>query len=436
MLAYHEATKHTVERLRRSPHTLDWDNMPDPFRRYDGAPVLDLPPDGPHFLSNLFFHACAISASKVSPTGMRYALRVNPSSGNLHPTEFHFATRGLSGWPDGVFHYRPDAHVAEQRATGALFDAPLTVLLTTIAWREAWKYRSRAYRYCLLDLGHAWQALVSAAGWLGCPARARFRFADQAMAERFRLPQDEWPMLVLEIFGQDLAVDDRAAQPLVWTPGTPNSLSTETIEYALIHEIHRTTSLEHDDPEEVPLTLPSVSALSDADLPRIVRQRRSALDFEGGSRTISLTQLEALLACAGDDFITLYVYVHRVEGLAAGVYSHHELLRAGDQRLAAAGLSLGQDLAANACVTFSMVADLKRALAVHGMRGYRLAHFQAGTLGQRLYLASEAMGLRSTGIGAFYDDRVHDFLGLTPDQGQVVYHFATGYPVDDARLEG
>src|ERR1700736_6774681 len=44
---YHESTKHSVESLRRAPHVLDWANMPDPFRHYDGVPVLDLPADPP-----------------------------------------------------------------------------------------------------------------------------------------------------------------------------------------------------------------------------------------------------------------------------------------------------------------------------------------------------------------------------------------------------
>jgi hypothetical protein len=69
------------------------------------------------FLSQLLFYSAAISASKRS-TGYKYALRVNPSSGNLHPTEFHFLARGLKHWPDGLYHYRPSSHMAEQRATG------------------------------------------------------------------------------------------------------------------------------------------------------------------------------------------------------------------------------------------------------------------------------------------------------------------------------
>jgi hypothetical protein len=67
----------------------------------------------------LLFYSAAISASKRVPsTGFNYALRVNPSSGNLHPTEFHFLTRDLKVWPDGLYHYDPSRHMAEQRGGG------------------------------------------------------------------------------------------------------------------------------------------------------------------------------------------------------------------------------------------------------------------------------------------------------------------------------
>jgi nitroreductase len=280
---YHELTKHSVESLRRTQQYLDWANMPNPFRHYEGVPVLDLPADPPApqisalevlegktaknsagdgagFLSQLMFYSASISASKRVPsTGGTYALRVNPSSGNLHPTEFHFCTHGLVDWSDGLYHYRPSSHMAEQRAVGdfgsKLIDthAPLVFVLTSIAWREAWKYRDRAYR--------------------------------------------------------------------------------------------------------------------------------------------------------------------------------------GDQRLVAAALSLGQDLAGNACVAFSMIGDFENAARNFGDRGYRYVHFEAGAIGQRMYLASEALGLRATGIGAFFDEEVNRYLGLTPELEQVVYHFAIGYPIPDPRLE-
>ena len=141
----------------------------------------------PAFLSQLLYYSAAISATKLVPsTGFRYALRVNPSSGNLHPTEFHFVTRGLKDWPDGLYHYRPSSHMAEQRATGefkiAGSDAPIVFILTSIAWREEWKYRDRAYRYCLHDIGHAWQALALAAEAMGCESNAIGEFPDDEVA--------------------------------------------------------------------------------------------------------------------------------------------------------------------------------------------------------------------------------------------------------------
>jgi SagB-type dehydrogenase family enzyme len=165
---------------------------------------------------------------------------------------------------------------------------------------------------------------------------------------------------------------------------------------------------------------------------------------------MSLTQLSAILATAsqrlfsdfaGAPFIQLHLYAHRVDGLQPGVYRHWpgsaelEQLKNGDQRVMAAGLSLGQELAGNACVAFSMVGDLDRAARVHGDRGYRYVHFEAGAIGHRLYLAAEALGLGAPGIGSFYDEEVHRYLNLAPQQ-QVVYHFAIGYPVPDVRARG
>lgn len=486
---YHESTKHSVESLRRAPHSLDWANMPDPFRHYEGVPVLDLPADppvpempafevlhgvsgdtlargGPTFLSQLLFYSAAISASKrVQSTGRRYALRVNPSSGNLHPTEFHFRTRGLKDWPDGLYHYRPSAHMAEQRALGDLgtklagSSAPIVFILTSIAWREAWKYRDRAYRYCLHDIGHAWEALSLAARAIGCHSFGVGHFPDDEVAQFCRLHEDEWPMLIVELRGKSIPLRQADTCETVWHGGHPNQLSRETTAYTRIDEIHGATKLSKQTWRGISAAgAPSTSsgqiklpppASSRRAFGRIVRLRRSALDFLGGIKSMSFTELSAILAVttvslladfAGARFIQLYLYAHRIDELQPGVYrlwpesAELELVKSGDQRVAAAGLSLGQELAGNACVAFSMIGDIERAVRAYGDRGYRYVHFEAGAIGHRLYLAAEALGLRATGIGAFYDEEVHRYLNVTPEQGQVVYHFAIGYPVPDPRL--
>jgi hypothetical protein len=189
---YHQATKHTYQSVRMNAHFLDWKNQPDPFRTYEGAPRIMLPPD-PGFpdigtftamaalagrtripsgtksedreqiqldriwLSRLLWHSMAISAwKKVPRTGDRYSLRVNPSSGNLHPTETYLALLGFTDLEDGLYHYRADLHALELRSPGAwtrwitealmipgAAESPLIVGLTSIFWREAWKYRER-----------------------------------------------------------------------------------------------------------------------------------------------------------------------------------------------------------------------------------------------------------------------------------------------------
>ena len=486
---YHEATKHSIESLRRAGHVLDWANMPDPFRYYEGVPVLDLPADppapeipalnvlqgssgitplgdGPAFLSQLLFYSAAISASKRVPsTGEKYALRVNPSSGNLHPTEFHFLTRGLNGWPDGLYHYDPSRHMAEQRGRGdfatkpASGSAPIVFVLTSIVWREAWKYGERAYRYCLHDIGHAWQALALSARAIGCEHIAVGHFVDDDVARMIHHNSDEWPMLIVSLHGKCVPLREPDTGETVWFGGQANQLSSKTIVHPLIECIHSATKrssswsggsslVQSVSTGSGGIQLPS-PASSTHSFGAVARMRRSALDFMGGKRLMSLAELSAILATtakplsadfAGTRFIQLYLYAHRVDGLQPGVYrfwpegAELEQTKSGDQRVAAAALSLGQELAGNACVALSMIGDLERAARSYGDRGYRYVHFEAGAIGHRLYLAAEALGLGATGIGAFYDDEVHRYLNLVPEEGQVVYHFAIGYPVRDPRL--
>jgi SagB-type dehydrogenase family enzyme len=440
--------------------------MPDPFRHYQGAPVVDLPADPKEpemaaldvlggqsgrnesgdwteFLSRLLFYSAAISASKQTPSGYRYALRVNPSSGNLHPTEFHLAC------PNGLYHYRVSSHMLEQRAAGDY--GPLQFLLTTIAWREAWKYQSRAYRYCLHDLGHAWQSLALTARAIGCETHALGHFEDDSVAQLYGLAEDEWPMLLVEIRG---APRFPVAQSREWSGGIANKLSHEVIRYPLIEEVHTATKRLSDWQAKAPAphhtNVGRTLSSANPTYGEIARRRRSALDFRGGAESISHNQLRTLLDLAtspldadfaADRYIELYLYVHRVGELAPGVYKYWpdearlELVKSGDQRVMAAALSLGQDLAGNSCVTFSMIGDLERAAQLHGDRGYRYVHFQAGAIGQRLYIAAESLGFQSTGIGAFFDDNVNEYLGIARESGrQVVYHFACGYAVQDDRL--
>jgi SagB-type dehydrogenase family enzyme len=355
--------------------------------------------------------------------------------------------------------------MAEQRGRGDFEmrlvsgSATIVFVLASIVWREAWKYGERAYRYCLHDIGHAWQALALSARAIGCEHFAVGHFVDDDVARMVHLNSDEWPMLIVSLHGKSIPVRAADTGKTVWFGGQANQLSKETIAHPLIDSIHfatkrsgigsgETSFAESASTGSGEIKLPSPASSTRA-FGEAARMRRSALDFVGGKRSMSLVQLSAILAVtaqplsadfAGTRFIQLYLYAHRVNGLHPGIYrfwperAELEQTKSGDQRVAAAGLSLGQNLAGNACVTFSMIGDLERAARIYGDRGYRYVHFEAGAIGHRLYLAAEALGLGATGIGAFYDDEVHRHLNLVPNQGQVVYHFAIGHPVPDPRL--
>jgi SagB-type dehydrogenase family enzyme len=206
VMRYHERTKHHFARFAPGPGRLDWANQPDPFRRFEGAPLTRLPllapddePRSPAYdslyapgavasapvdvraLSRLLEYALALSAWKQAG-GTRWALRMNPSSGNLHPTEGYVlagAIAGLGASP-GLYHYAPREHGLERRADcpAGLFERlvlafpPQAFLLglSSVYWREAWKYGERAFRYCQHDVGHAIGALRIAAAALGWSA--------------------------------------------------------------------------------------------------------------------------------------------------------------------------------------------------------------------------------------------------------------------------
>ena len=136
---YHDSTKHHYQRYAPGPGYLDWATQPNPFRRYAGARLLALerPPvtNEPLYddayvqdrvsparvtrqtISQLFYDSLALSAWK-STGAARWALRVNPSSGNLHPTEGYLICGPIADLCDVpmVCHYAPKEHALEVRA--------------------------------------------------------------------------------------------------------------------------------------------------------------------------------------------------------------------------------------------------------------------------------------------------------------------------------
>ena len=171
-------------------------------------------------------------------------------------------------------------------------------------------------------------------------------------------------------------------------------------------------------------------------------------------------------ALAWETTVHLALFVHRVDGMTPGLYmlvrnpakkqrlqkAMREtflwqtppgvptgfplyLLIEGDCRDTARSLSCHQDIAADGFFSIGMIAEFAEPIRNHGAWFYRNLFWEAGMVGQVLYLEAEAAGARSTGIGCYFDDPVHEVLGLADNQFQSLYHFTVGIPVEDDLLQ-
>jgi SagB-type dehydrogenase family enzyme len=495
---YHDGTKHFFDRFARSLGYLDWANQPNPFRSFENTRQFPLPPQPAAVLlsspvGEILRYSLGLTAWK-SYGGSRWPLRANPSSGNLHPTEAYVVCAAASGPAPtaAVYHYAADRHALEQRCafgSDVLAGDVLLIGLTSIHWREAWKYGERAFRYCQHDLGHAVAAVSFAAALVGWRAALQSEWSYDDLASLTGIDRDDdyvdaereepGALLLLTpsshrpsvpVDRQRLLADIRAGE---WA-GRANQLSEDHVQWTFIDEAAAATRW---DAATVPLppASPARSALSAAPpFPaRILVQRRSAVALDGRS-SWSRERFNAMLArvLPGDaapwntlwwaPCVHLALFVHRVEDLEPGLYLFLREPASGDRLIAALGrsfsvehvtpelplvrlasgdcralarrVSCDQDIAADGFFSLGMIAEFDGALEKYGEAFYRNLFWETGVIGQALYLDAEAAGVRGTGIGCFYDDAVHHVLGLGGHAFQSLYHFTIGIPVEDTRL--
>ena len=478
---------------------MDWASQPNPFRSFRGAAEVPLAPrpdaaPGTALVGGLLRHALGLSAWKQF-RGSRWSLRVNPSSGNLHPTEAYVVAGSIDGpaTDPGVYHYAPDRHALERRCAFASLpwarvssdsDPTLLIALTSIHWREAWKYGERAFRYCQHDLGHAIAAVRIAAEICGLRATMLSDWSQRDIASLTGIDRDDdyvdaerEEAACLLVVGREPVVSRQeellaAVRGGRWT-GKANQLSEDHVQWTFIDEVARAT----EDPGRVVtrsafLAPPARPALPAYSAPVII-QRRSAVALDGQSSIDAdrfFTMLTQAMPVAGapwdalwwDPRIHLALFVHRVDDVEPGLYvlarnpaavdrlkiacgreflwehAHATLplflLQRGDCRWLAQRLSCDQEIAADGFFSLGMLADFEASLEQWGASFYRHLFWESGVVGQALYLAAEAAGARATGIGCFYDDPVHDVLGLGGHAFQSLYHFTVGIPVEDTRL--
>lgn len=590
-MQYHQETKHHFSRYARALGYMDWANQPDPFRRYEGSPLIPLPllnpdeaPLSPLYqdlyrpgaiasvpvtvraVSRFLEYSLAISAWKQAGE-VRWALRTNPSSGNLHPTEGYLLIDkipGLTPFP-ALYHYAAKEHALELRAelpkesfTLLMKGFPPNAFLvgfTSVNWRETWKYGERAFRYCQHDVGHAIGSARIAAQTLGWRMLLLNGLADDAVAallgvdraEDFEGAEREHPDCLAVVWPADtalakpsgagggpmtrspqaagfagnvsarpadqaagLATDGTISLPLSLAPdaireltrniwhGKANRLSRDNpVQWEILNQVEVASWKSSTEPRVIELNQsaptvetpipPSTHAPSlYPSQPRagqVIRQRRSALAFDGKT-SISVGSFFTMLArvvprvdrdlcqrpmpwdvLPWEPAIHLALFVHRVDGLAPGLYMlardpakvdslrramHQQfvwtsppgcpeevplfLLEEGDARQLAAQVSCRQEIAGDSAFSLGMIAEFEPSLRRYGPWFYRRLFWETGMIGQVLYLEAEAAGVRATGIGCFFDDPVHQVFGFNDVTFQSLYHFTIGGHVEDPRL--
>lgn len=520
---YHQKTKHHFGRYANGPETLDWSMQPDPFRHYEGTDKIELPFAGddlstgycdlynPGNIKPRDIDLSSIGAMLELSMGLsawkeymgdRWALRCNPSSGNLHPTEAYIVAVNINGLPNGVHHYVSYDHTLEQRCAfifgdntfSMLQESSLFIGLSSIFWREAWKYGERAFRYCQLDTGHAIASIRFACAMLGWSTEILLDSGDAALAgtlgtdrdQDFDTAEREHAELIMRIFPYNKSAGTIPINTLasfgkegIWK-GKANVLDKHHLYvWPVIDDAAEASSKNHPEniePKPPNVTPPLLACKTELQAKSIIQRRRSAQRFDGQTSMEAkdfFRVLDSLMPRTDtppwDTFpwqpsIHIVLFIHRVNGLEPGLYimlrnetaidtvksalsdkmewlqissapehlNLYRLIKANSQK-AAATLSCHQSIASDSAFSLGMLSEFDAALE-NGPWYYRYLYWEAGMLGQVLYLEAEAMDLQGTGIGCFFDDPVHEMLGIKDTQLQSLYHFTVGGALNDSRL--
>ncbi len=493
---YHESTKRTY---------IDLSTKPPLYKSYPGAPTVPLPIDfGPPAssalpavagdpaaglnvhnqagtleltgLAQLLHFSAGVIRRSVLPRSGEVHYRAAASAGALYPVEVYLVTGDVPGLKAGVYHFSPaeasltllregdhrrelvEAAGGEQRVAAA----PVTLVLSAVFWRSAWKYRERGYRYCHWDAGTVLSNALAIARGTDLPASLVTGFHDGRVNRLLGLTPKREAALCLVPVGSGSsspAAVSLSDAPLL-AAQVDDGAGIETT-YRAIVQTHASTCLTSSAEvlawrrAETDLALSATpgagepTGRSDAGAIRsnalgsTILNRGSTRRFERES--ISYDQFAAIVDASirpiPADFgsrrpgslLEAYVIANAVEGLEAGAYFFSpterklELLKQGDFRDEAGHLCFEQALGADCSAVIYFLASLDQVLGWYGNRGYRAAQLEAGVRIGNVYLCAHSMGLGATGM-TFYDDEVVEFFSPHAAGKGVMSLAAVGVP--------
>jgi SagB-type dehydrogenase family enzyme len=479
---------------------VDWEDAPLPYKLYRGLPEvpfsLEVPltlegqelPATPdlriigHFLWYVYgltqFSQSVYSLDSKDKTAnlVQTNRRFAPSGGALYPNELYLYLK-IEDSPVGVYHYDVahhrlvllregnfDSYIA--RAIGNRCDVSAcfgTVFVSTMFWKNFFKYNNFSYRLQGLDAGVVIGQLLEVAKRFGFSSGVYFQFLDRAINHLVGLSEQEESVY---------AVIPLSVEPTIWstngreidgigsaielcrelTPIQPYHYvrSRRIKEYPMLTKLNEASMLDStqsfrliDGKERINCegkaeALPLVKRLS-YDLASVCRKRFSPdMDFVLGKVTQS--QLATLLQEATASFsyrndldganwkneprVSLYGSLYNVEGIPDGAYHYDSTTHAlrqvhlGDHRLhLQSGMSLDNVNLLQVPLCLHVAGDRKSFKTALGYRGYRIQQMEAGMLVQRLLLAASALGMGGHPLLGF-DANLSDEIYKMDPQGE------------------
>jgi SagB-type dehydrogenase family enzyme len=380
---YHNRTKHSYWSVRSTPHFLDFENKPSPFKIYPELTPFPLPKEfqatgiptlaaitfrgiEPEVesqptlsqLAGILYYSAGITKTKTYPGGEIY-FRAAACAGALYPVEVYVVCGDLEGLKAGVYHFNPgdfslrslregDYRANLAQASGdEVAHAPVTLVYSAMTWRSSWKYRDRCYRYHFWDNGMILANALAMATSHHLPAQILLGFLDEEVNKLIGIDgQNELALSLMTLgFKKDA---DSALQPIDELNHAVLPLSTSQIDYPSVREMHEASSfvsageirqwrnlrvrdqVQAAFPQLVPLVPMAAEGLPKEGIEEVIQRRASTRRF--ARKAITFAELSAILDRAtrgiGADFLTssdlqvndIYMIVNDVEGLASGSY--------------------------------------------------------------------------------------------------------------------
>jgi SagB-type dehydrogenase family enzyme len=459
----------------------DWDIKPLLYKVYETLPPIelarDLPDAGRPALEAIA--ATGAEASGVVPDrtllgrlglltngqldrtwttrdGRVHHYRTAGGTGAQYHLELYFVCTDLADLDAGVYHYcaidhslrllrRGDFRAALVDATGnepSIAAAPVVLVMTSTFWRNAWRYRERAYRHTYWDAGTSLSHILAVAASAHVATGLVFGYADQLVNALLDIDGVRESTVALVALGNaENRPPDAPTFGRLELPTLP--LSSAEVTFHAITGMHLASFLwtgveaqawrvrrwcrpaRHPIGEVTELRPLPDDRLDPRPVEEIILRRRSTRNYDTDAEIpfdAFSTLVERSTRGVVSDVLTpgaplteLYLIVNAVQGLAPGVYRHHpqwsavELLRAGTFREEAARIASRQRYAGDAHVNLYYFAPLPSVLERYGDRGYRLAQIEGALHAGKLHLGTHALGLGAVGATAF-DDEVVEFF--------------------------